>query len=155
MCICQNKIQDPYYCLQDPTMSDVHSYSHHASFHLFCKSHKILLATCQAHHKCCLQLLYLLLSALNIPSPDVPCLWSTIATLKKMNTLKMESLETFCPFIICTFFMAVFTIWHCITYLFDYFSVQIECKLLASRILSVWFTDESQILKQWLAYSRH
>lgn len=67
---------------------------------------------------------------------------------KKMTTLKMEYLETFCPFIICTFFMAVFTIWHYITYLFDYFSVQIECKLLVSRMLSVSFTDEPQILKQ-------
>ena len=52
VCICQSKIQDPYYCLQDPTVSDVHNYSHHASFCLLCKSHKILLATCQAHHKC-------------------------------------------------------------------------------------------------------
>ena len=72
-----------------------------------------------------------------------------------MTTLKMKSLETFCPLTICTFFMAVFTIWHYITYLFDYFSVQIECKLLESRILSVSFTDESQILKQCLAYSGH
>ena len=52
MCICQSKIQDPYYCLQDPTMSDVHNYSHHASFRLLCKGHKILLAASQAHHKC-------------------------------------------------------------------------------------------------------
>ena len=65
-----------------------------------------------------------------------------------MTALKMEPLETFHPFIICTLFIAVFTIWHYITYLFDYFSVQIEWKLLESRILSVSFTDESQIMKQ-------
>ena len=56
MCIYQSNIQDPYYCLQDPTISDVHDYSHltsyRDSFCLPCKSHMICLVTCQPHHTC-------------------------------------------------------------------------------------------------------
>lgn len=85
VCICQSKIQDRYYCPQDPIMSMSIIILTMLPSAYFAKATRFFLPLVRHTTNALSPALYLLLSALNV---DIPCPWSIITTLKRNDRFK-------------------------------------------------------------------
>ena len=85
VCICQSKIQDRYYCLQDPIMSMSIIILTMFPSAYFAKATRFFLLLVRHTTNALSPALYLLLSALDV---DIHCLWSIITTLKTNDRFK-------------------------------------------------------------------